>query len=146
MIDGRYEASRRLLVGYQWLAGLCDLSTGVLLLAAPAFTLRLLFVHVLPAPLAFARFIGVFVGCIGASYLWVGLRWPFSANMPPASSARWQLQWQLTAGVRTAVALFLLAEVLSGALEAAWLTVALSDAAFAAVQCVGLRKAWLPRG
>jgi hypothetical protein len=49
----------------------------------------------------------------------------------------------LTAITRSSVAIFLATQVLSGTLEAGWLTVAVFDAACALIQAIGLRKGWL---
>ena len=46
---------------FQWLAGSCDTATGVLLVFAPAWTLKLMGVQRLPQPVEFASFVGVFV-------------------------------------------------------------------------------------
>jgi hypothetical protein len=51
--------------------------------------------------------------------------------------------WLLTAFTRSGVAIFLLQQVLAGALESSWLTVAVSDGAFALIQAVGMRRGWL---
>lgn len=130
---------RSRLVLYQWAAGLCDFGTGILLLFAPSLTLRLLFLQQMPSPIAFAQFIGVFVGCVGFSYVWAAAAWPLAQG----NAAKWQAQWWITALTRSAVAIFLLVQVISGRMEAAWLLVASSDAAFAAVQWTGLRRRWL---
>jgi hypothetical protein len=126
---------------YQWAAGLCDTSTGILLLAAPTTTLGLMGLHVIPQPLVFVRYIGVFVLSIGLSYLWAALQWPLAQR----GQSTWSTQWKITALVRTLVALFIVWQIATSAMEAKWITVALSDGTFAIVQWVGLRKGWLDR-
>lgn len=123
---------------YQWAAGLCDFGTGILLVVAPALTMRLMFLHAASSSIAFVQFIGVFVGCVGFSYLWAALAWPLAND----NASRWEAQWWITASIRSAVATFLLVQVMRGSMETAWLIVAVSDAAFAAVQWSGLRRRW----
>jgi len=131
---------RRLMM-YQYLAALCDTSTGVLLVAAPAFTLGLMGLTILPAPLAFVRYIGVFVLSVGLTYFWAAFWWPLS----PRNNIAWSTQWKITALIRSAVALFVLSQVASRAIEARWITVAVADGLFASIQIAGLRKGWLAR-
>jgi len=129
----------RRLMAYQYFAGLCDTSTGILLVAAPAFTLGLMGLTVVPRPLAFVRYIGVFVLSVGLTYLWAALRWPLS----PRAHIAWSTQWKITALIRSLVAIFVLGQVALGSIEARWLSVAFSDALFALIQIEGLRKGWL---
>ena len=126
--------SRSVLVAYQWLAGLMDTATGLLLVFAPAFTLRLM--GLAPSGDVFVSFVGVFVLGVGVSYLLLPL-------FAPHAAARGEAQWLVTALIRGLVALFLLAETASGRMEPAWLTVAAADGALAAVQCAGLRRGWV---
>ena len=132
---------------YQVGAGLSDTLTGILLLAAPAYTLRLMLVRALPQPIEYAKFIGIFVLSVGLTYLLVVWRWPLARSLPDAvgvsSAAAWKIQWALTAMIRALVAVFLFSEIAAGRMEAAWLTVAVSDAALAGIQIVGLSRGWL---
>jgi hypothetical protein len=132
---------RRWLIVYQFVAGLCDTSTGLLLIAAPAWTLGLMGLSVIPQPVAFVRYIGVFVLSVGLTYLWAAARWPL---MPHAHIA-WAAQWKITALIRSLVALFIVWQVVSGAVEPRWISVAFSDGAFALIQIIGLAKGWLER-
>jgi hypothetical protein len=129
------------LLPYQWVAGLCDTSTGLLLIAAPAWTLHLMGLSVIPQPVAFVRYIGVFVLSVGLTYLWAAVKWPLS----PRDNIAWSTQWKITALIRTLVALFILWQVATAAIESRWITVAFSDGAFAIIQWIGLRKGWLDR-
>ncbi len=122
---------------YQWLAGLGDAGAGALLLIAPVWTLHVMGIAVLPQPVVFASFVGVFVLGVGLSYPAMPLLWP-------RERTRWIGQWFATALIRSFVAVFLLAEVAAGRMEGAWLGVALTDGALAAVQWTGLRLGWLP--
>lgn len=133
------KLSRKLLTLYQLLAGLCDASTGVLLLIAPAWTLRLMDIARPPEPLVFASYIGVFVFAVGLSYLWSLAFWPLSAR----TAQLWQAQWTVTALVRSLVAVFVSVQVMTGALEPRWISVAGTDAVFALIQWMGLGKQWL---
>jgi hypothetical protein len=126
------------LVAYQLLAGSCDTATGLLLIVAPAWTLALMDVSHSSFTPAATSFVGTFVLAVGLSYLYA-LRLPMdSANAP-----RWQTVWLLTALTRTLVAGFLLWQIGTKQMEFAWMTVALSDGALAAVQWTGLAKGWL---
>jgi hypothetical protein len=124
---------------YQYIAGICDGTTGLLLIAAPAWTLGLMGLTIIPQPIAFVRYIGVFVLSVGLTYLWAAVRWPL---MPHAHIA-WSAQWTITALVRSLVAIFVVWQVASGAIEPRWISVAFSDGAFALVQITGLAKGWL---
>jgi len=123
---------RRLLLGYQLLTGISDSATGLLLIAAPAFTLRLMQIHVAAAALPFLSYIGVFV-------LAVGIACFYGAAAPAAIKAVW---W-LTGITRTLVSAFLTWHILSGDFEPAWITVAASDGLLALFQFVGLSRGWL---
>jgi len=128
----------RWLPAYQWLAGLCDFTTGVMLVATPGWTLRLMGVHAGPQPMEFAAFVGVFVLSVGVAY-WYAARLPMNAT----NAARWQTVWWLTALSRTLVAGFLFWKISAGTMETAWLTVALTDGCLAVFQWVGLGRNWL---
>lgn len=132
---------RRWLVLYQCIAGLCDTCTGLLLVAAPVWTLGMMSLHVIPQPVAFVRYIGVFVLSVGLTYLWALLRWPLTAH----AHIGWSTQWKITALTRTLVALFILWQVAVAAIETGWIAVAFTDGAFAICQWIGLRKGWLDR-
>jgi len=132
---------RRWLILYQYAAGLCDTGTGLLLIAAPAWTLSFMGLAIVPQPIAFARYIGVFVLSVGLTYLWAALCWPLAEPAPIA----WSTQWKITALIRTLIALFVVWQVTTGEIENRWITVALSDGAFALIQWIGLAQGWLDR-
>ena len=123
-----------MLLVYQYAAGLCDTTTGLLLIAWPVFTLGVMGLAIVPQPVAFVRFIGVFVLSVGLTYLWAAVRWP---------GASWSTQWKITALIRSLVALFIVWQVAIGAFEARWISVAFTDGAFALIQIIGLAKGWL---
>jgi hypothetical protein len=132
---------RRWLITYQYIAGLYDTGTGLLLIGAPAWTLRLMGLTIIPQPVVFVRYIGVFVLSVGVTYLWAQARWPLTSH----AHIGWSTQWKITALVRTLVAVFVVWQIASSALESRWISVALSDGAFATIQWIGLRKGWLER-
>ena len=129
---------RSLLLLYQLLTGLSDTSTGILLIAAPVVTLRLMKLKAAEDTLPFLSYIGVFVLSVGIACLYGG--WLAFRN---ASSDRLEVVWLLTAITRGLVALFVGVKIASGALEPGWLTVAVTDGAFALLQGVGLARGWL---
>ncbi|HEY1895597.1 MAG TPA: hypothetical protein VGG62_04960 [Terracidiphilus sp.] len=133
--------NRGWLILYQYIAGLCDTATGLLLIVAPASTLRLVGLTIIPEPVVFVRYIGVFVLSVGLTYLWAVARWPLTSH----AHIGWSTQWKITALVRTLVAVFVVWQIASSALEGRWISVALSDGAFATIQWIGLRKGWLER-
>jgi hypothetical protein len=130
---------RTWLLLYHYCAGLSGTLTGLLLLFAPAWTLHRIGVTQVPQPIFIVSCVGVFVLCVGATYFWVPVsrltrRWP---------AACWRTQWFITALFRAAVALFVFSEIAIGAIEHAWAAVVLTDAVFAAIQFLGLRRDWL---
>jgi hypothetical protein len=123
---------------YHYAAGISDTITGLLLLFAPAWTLHLMGVSQVPQPLFFASYIGVLVLCVGATYLCLP-----ASRLSRQYFAYWRTQWFITALFRSAIAIFVFAQVAVGIMERAWLAVALTDGVFAAIQWVGLRRKWL---
>jgi hypothetical protein len=129
---------RRFLFAYQLVTGLSDSSTGVLLVLAPALTLRLMRVHAVPAALPFLSYVGVFVLSVGVACL-------YGAYLVVQRERREKLEtvWLLTAITRGLVALFVIGKVAGGSLESGWMTVACTDGLFAIVQATGLVRGWL---
>lgn len=126
------------LLGYQWLTGLSDTFTGALLYVAPGFTLRMMGLHAPVEAEPYVAYIGAFVLSVGFSCLYgVGL------VRRRDQCAKLEVVWLLTAFARAAVALYLLQAVVTGRLEAGWLTVAAFDGICALIQGVGLRRGWL---
>jgi len=124
---------------YQYLAGICDAGSGLLLIGFPGFTLGLVGLTLVSVPLT--RFIGVFVFAVGLSYLWAVIRWPLNVH----SVQVWLTQWKLTAAVRSLVALFLLWQVAAHAVEYRWLTIAVFDGLLAVIQVIGVDQGWIER-
>jgi hypothetical protein len=133
--------NRSLLLAYQLLTGLSDTSTGLLLIAAPAFTLRTMNLHPAVETLPFLSYLGVFVLSVGLACLYGAVLVQRSA---PAD--RLEVVWLLTAMTRGLVAVFVVAKVASGVLEPGWSTVAVTDGAFALLQGFGLARGWLRNG
>lgn len=129
---------RPLLIAYQLLTGLSDTSTGLLLIAAPALTLRLMKLHAASATLPFLSYIGVFVLSVGLACLYGA--WLVIQHAP---TDKLEVVWLLTAITRGLVTLFLVTKLACGALESAWSTVAFTDGAFALIQSIGLARGWL---
>ena len=133
---------RHLLLLYQLLIGASDAATGVLLIAAPALTLRLMNLDAPDtAALPYLSYVGAFV-------LSTGLACFYGASLTtrPIYAAKLEVVWLLTAITRACVALFVVYQVSTGTLETGWLTVALTDGLIALLQFTGLALGWLTRG
>ena len=128
----------RLLLAYQLVAGVSDTFTGMFLIAAPVFTIRMMGLSVPNDATPFLSFIGSFVFAVGLSYLYGALLVRRSDGAP-----RLEAVWLLTAIIRSSVAIFVLAAVLNGALASGWLTIAIFDGICALIQARGLRRGWL---
>jgi hypothetical protein len=118
--------------------GSMDALTGVLLMVAPGFTLRLMGLSVPPGEWIWVSWIGAFVFAVGACY--------FFALRPPVdreSRIGCAMVWRMTALARTVVALFLVGKIASGMLAGGWATVAITDAVVAAAQWFGLKRGWI---
>ncbi len=126
------------LLAYQLIAGASDASTGALLIAAPVFTVRMMGLSVPHDAAPFLSFIGAFVLAVGLSYLYGALLIHRTGGVP-----RLEAVWLLTAIIRSSVAIFILAAVLSGTLPAGWLTIAVFDGICVFIQASGLRRGWL---
>lgn len=118
---------------FQWAVGACDASTGLLLVLAPAWTLRLMGIGSLPEPADIISFVGIFVFAVGISYFLV------SAD----DVAGWKMQWKVTALVRLLVAAFLLWKIFVVGWEVKWISVLLTDLIIALIQISGLKLRWL---
>jgi len=133
---------RHILLLYQLLIGASDTTTGILLLAAPALTLRLM--NLAPpdaATLPYLAYIGAFVLSTGLACFygaWLTTR--------PLYAPKLEVVWLLTAITRALVALFVVYQVSTGSLETGWRTVAISDGLIALLQFTGLTQGWLTRG
>ncbi len=110
------------------LVGAMDLGTGLGLVAVPVWTLQRMGV---PVPnveaLLFVRFVGAFVGAVGAVYLWAVRK----------SSDRLRIVFGATILLRLSAGAFVAGAVWLQAMPAAWLAVTATDWTVAGVQ------AWL---
>jgi hypothetical protein len=127
-----------LLLAYQLIAGVSDTSTGVLLIAAPVFTIRMMGLSVPYDATPFLSLIGAFVLAVGISYLYGALLVRRTSGVP-----RLEAVWLLTAIIRSSVAIFVLAAELNGTLAPGWLSIAVFDGICVLIQARGLRRGWL---
>lgn len=131
--------SRTLILLYHYLAGITDTLTGLLLLFAPAWTLHLMGVSHPPRPIWYASYIGVFVFCVGVSYFAIlRSRWAQSTR-----ATCWRTQWMITALIRSAIAIFILAKIATDNMSIVWMAVVLTDGFYASIQWIGLRRNWI---
>ncbi len=122
------------------LAGTCDGLTGILLVSSPRLTLRWMGIGELPQDLVYLRWIGVFVGAVGLTYLYPLLAlWRGKSQAVPWAAARFPVVLETTAIVRLAVAIFVGVSLLSGALTWPWVSVLLTDLGLSVWQLVLLR-------
>ena len=120
-------------------AGACDVATGLLLVAAPRFTLSLMGVADALSEPAWMRFIGAFVLGVGSIYL-------YGIAREPRGGARLTHLMEATALVRAVVAVFTGWAIVAGELSPAWASVCATDAIFATAQVALLRKDAFGRG
>lgn len=118
--------------------GAMDACTGLLLIFAPELTLKLMGLRVPLEVLPYQCWIGAFVLSTGLAYAWA-IRQPTNEREKGAR----ETVWKMTALVRTVIALFLTAKILTGGLPPGWATVAATDAFVALVQWAALRRRWL---
>ncbi len=128
----------RLLSLYSLLAGLSDFATGLMLLAVPTFTLRMMLIPAMPAEPIYMRWIGVFVFATGFYYLL-----PWRHRDPVVWRREMATVFLMTAAVRLAVAAFTTGAIAAGSLPWQWSAVAAFDAATGVFQAVALSKGWL---
>jgi hypothetical protein len=119
---------------YGLLAGGCDALTGLMLLAAPGFTLGLMRISQLPADLIYVRWIGAFVFGVGFTYVY-----PFLLA-PGRLAARLAVALEITAVIRLAVFAFVICSIAKGPLGREWATVAITDLALAFFQFIMLKR------
>jgi hypothetical protein len=127
-----------ILFGYQLLTGLSDATTGVMLIIVPKIAMDWMHLHIAADALPFLSFIGSFVFAVGLCCLYGGY-----LVFCEGCSSKLSVVWFLTAIIRCSVALFVFLNILSGTLEAGWMTVAIFDGACAVTQGIGLRRGWL---
>ncbi len=115
-------------------AGALDLSTGLGLVFWPSLTYALMRV---PVPtgeaLVYGRFVGVFVGAVGLSYL---LAWRTGRVEELRAQFRFTLPFRMGAGT------FCAAAVVVGWMTPMWLSVVVTDYALVGAQIWLLRQTW----
>ena len=120
---------------YSTCAGACDALTGLLLMFAPALTLRLMLIPEEVAEPVYIRFIGAFVFAIGSSYFL-----PYLQKDPAKRTDRFIAMLEITMFVRICIATFSLTAILSGLLGMAWISVFATDTLFATTQAILLHR------
>jgi hypothetical protein len=119
-------------LAYCFAAGCMDVATGILLMAAPAFTLKLMLVADPLVQPVFLRFVGAFVAGLGSLY--------FLALLRRFEPGRLAAIMEATSLVRAIIAVFVTVSVAWGPLSPPWLSVAATDAGLAIAQIVMLRR------
>jgi hypothetical protein len=125
----------RLSAAFCLLAALVDGATGSMLLAAPLATLRLMGIRRAAMDPVGLRFIGSFVLGVGLAYLL-----PFLRESSGGRRGRLIVVFEVTALIRFLVGSFVAVSVLSGQLETAWASVAVTDLGLAVLQLFWRRK------
>lgn len=120
---------------YCRLAGSVDLTTGLLLVLAPAFALRMMGVSAAAAEPIWIRWVGVFVGAVGLTY-WL----PDLLHPAPVRGERRIAVLEFTTLVRLAVASFVAWALGDGRLEPAFASVLATDLGLGVLQIAMLRR------
>ncbi len=130
--------TRSLLLSYQWLTGISDTVTGILLCAAPMFALQSMRLSAPADASAYVSYIGAFVLSIGLAGICGAVLMHRHAPVPAL-----EMVWMLTALTRASVAVFVTKAVLVGQLDSMWISVAAFDGMCVLIQAAGLRMRWL---
>ena len=101
--------------------GLMDAITGCLLIFLPTWTLSLMGVNPRTDEIL-VSYLGVFVFAVGTSHFFAG-SYPTDAT----SCERWHTIWKISSFVRLCIAFFVLIKIISGQLDAAWISVSATD-------------------
>jgi len=120
-------------------AGGADFCTGVLLICTPHLALAMMGAPQVREPV-WIQYIGVFVACVGLSYIAGLLSWWRSG-----SQVRLKAAWELTALFRGAVGCFVAIEVLRSGLPPGWTMVVAIDWFWALLQIILLRAGFFQR-
>ena len=112
------------------LAGFGDFFSGLLLVLAPDQALRLMGVPPAQEP-TLIQFIGVFVACVGASYLLGLVVWKRTGSCSLLKAV-----WQLTILFRIAAGCFVTTQIATGHFSFAWASVPATDFTWATVQAI----------
>ena len=128
---------RRLVVLISLAAGGGDFVSGLLLAGAPATALALMGAPMVTEPVLL-QFVGVFVACVGASYL-LGLL----AGLWTGSLMRLRVVWEGTILFRLAAGTFVAVQIATGHLPWVWASIPATDWTWALVHAVLLRLGFL---
>lgn len=131
---------RRVIIAISLMAGGGDFASGLLLVLAPAQALAWMGAPMVKDP-HLLQFVGVFVACVGASYLLGLLDWLWSG-----SRNRLRSVWEWTLLFRLAAGTFVAMQISLGNFAWAWVSVPLTDWTWALVQAVLLRLDFFDRG
>jgi hypothetical protein len=123
----------RVVIAVTVLAGAGDLLTGFFLVLAPEWTLSLMRIPAVDQPV-FIGFIGCFVSAVGFSYFWGLAAWFISGSIQ-----RLRIVWEITMVFRIFVGSFVVFQVMRELLALSWLSVAITDWLWAAVQGFSIR-------
>ena len=127
---------RKFLIFWSVAVGSMDAITGLLLVQSPKLVLKSLGIALPSADaLVFVSWVGAFVAGVGLCYA-----------MALGERRRGKAVWQITALLRTVVAVFLISRLAAHTLVSAWWVVALTDLVVAVVQMVVLRAEWWEEG
>jgi len=120
---------------FMCLVGAMDVCTGMLLVVAPALTLRLMGLTQMPLEPVFTQWIGVFVFSLGSAYLL-----PFLEKRLDIRIIQQRFSLRLTLLTRGFVGLFAIYAIVFAGLEPAWGLVAITDLSCALYQFFLLRE------
>ncbi|MBC2607122.1 hypothetical protein [Pelagicoccus albus] len=110
------------------IAVLMDGGTGVLLVTAPAFTIRLMGMNPDLEPLAYMQFIGAFVFAVGSLYGFA------LKNLMCGRVSEWRALWFATAWARLCVGSTVAGLILTDRLDPSWISVPVVDLGLAVFQ------------
>jgi cytochrome b subunit of formate dehydrogenase len=119
----------RFTLGFTAIAGLMDSVSGLMLVIAPEFTLRIMGVPVVYTDWIFIQFVGAFVFAVGSTYL-IGLE----AVLAKGSWLDLKVVWKMTAFIRLAICAFTGLAIYTGNLEPYWISVPATDGIMALFQ------------
>lgn len=134
-----FKSKHRGLLWFCALAGLMDASSGSLLMLAPEFTLKLMWVPAVAVEAqVFVRFIGAFVFSVGCLYLGA-----LSSVLMTGQLTFLRVLLLATAWVRTVICVSTSLMMYTGALPLEWISVPLSDGSLALFQAWVVFSGWL---
>lgn len=118
-------------------AGAGDFASGLLLVLAPQMALKAMRVPMIQ-DWVLLQWIGVFVACVGASYLLGLIAW-----RQTGSPSRLRTVWELTLLFRLAVGTFVVLQIGAAKLPLAWISVSLTDWTCALLQAALLKRGFV---